>query len=418
MRYRDKLALGVPEAGQCAHYCRRQAGHAPEAGGIIAQSADYDVCPAGFAGGQPKPSVPQPAGQSLNRRPHGRCLAAEEDAWTLPAGGQKPDTAKHDTAPDLVLRVRGNAGGRRWVRRINGAGYHPHCPGKCGGGPWSFRCDAQKSFRPDDGMGAQEGGGLVIGLGAPLPMQPGGIRQGPCRRPHACGIGAERAQTGAGEATIAVGGVFRPVQPRRAERGAQPARRHGQHGPQQAQAVGFGECGHPRQTGRASAAQMPHQQCFSLISGMMAQKQVDDAGLATGLFQSLIAGAARTVRYAGAGCQIRQGKNTGRNPKVLQRRRGRSGFSPGIRAQPMIDDESQELPPLHTDPGPGKDSKGQTISAARDRDAQDRSPAERAKRLKQESEFRSRNGLRKVACGVATRQQPSLLCWAAIGCTR
>lgn len=84
----------------------------------------------------------------------------------------------------------------------------------------------------------------------------------------------------------------------------------------------------------------------------------------------------------------------------------------------MIDDESQELPPLRPDPGPGKDSKGQTISAARDRDAQDGSSAERTKRLKQESEFRSRNGLRKVAGGVATRQQPSLLCWAAIGCTR
>lgn len=106
---------------------------------------------------------------------------------------------------------------------------------------------------------------------------------------------------------------------------------------------------------------MPHEQGFGLIRSMMAQQEMEDARVATGKGQSLIAGAARTVRDARARCEIRQRENTVCDAKTTQCGRRHLGFIAGTRPQSVVDDESPQLPALSSDPGLRQKGQGQAI---------------------------------------------------------
>lgn len=166
MRHCQQATRRITEAGQRAQHRRRQVGHASEAGGVCAQRSDHLMSPARLAGRQPKPAVPQRARHGRDGRRHGGGLAAEQKARSLPSCRQKLRPAEYETPANPPGRVGRNLGTGCRVRWIDRAGYHPQSLRKRGGGPRPIRCNAQKSLWPDDGMGAQKGRTLMVGLGA------------------------------------------------------------------------------------------------------------------------------------------------------------------------------------------------------------------------------------------------------------
>jgi hypothetical protein len=150
----------------------------------------------------------------------------------------------------------------------------------------------------------------------------------------------------------------------------------------------------------------------------MAEEKVNDASLPAGLGQSPIARRAGAVGKGSAGREPRERQNTGGDPETAERGGGRFGLGAGIRPQSVVDDEGLGPPALGLRPMLSEKGERQAIGPAGNRQSQKRAASERTKRPEQRAEFRCRNRRLLVAVAVLCRQQPSLLCWAAMGPSR
>lgn len=144
---------------------------------------------------------------------------------------------------------------------------------------------------------------------------------------------------------------------------------------------------------------------------MMAEQEVEEAGAVAGGRKGGIAGGAGPFGQAGARGEAGEGEDLRRQAEAREPVAGQRRFRGRVRPQAMIDDEGRGRSAAGCRPVPGQQREAEAVGAPGDREAEAGRGAEGRRRREGGREVRGRDRR-----GVL--QQPSFLCWAAMGWTR
>jgi len=115
---------------------------------------------------------------------------------------------------------------------------------------------------------------------------------------------------------------------------------------------------------------------FGLIGGVVAEEEVEDAGLGTGSFKGGMPRCAGACRQSGAGGEIFQAEEAGGETNGGQAPDSQVGFAGGGGAQAVVNHEGSYAPASTGGPIAGEDCEGHAVGAARDGDGKVRASLE------------------------------------------
>ena len=235
-------------------------------------------------------------------------------------------------------------------------------------------------------------------------------------------IGTEGAQARAQRAEIGVGRVVFPADACCGQRGAQPRRRDEQQRAQQADGRRLVEHGHAGQPRWSTGRERPHDHCLRLVGGMMAEQQVQDAGVAAGIEKRGVAGRPRPFGKGRAGGEPGQRQDARIDAPFGQPRRDRRCLLPGLRPQAMVHDQRQQRAAAPAHPGVRQQRQRRAVRPAGNRGGEPRRRLERPQWRHQRSEIRISQWFGHAIFAPAGNRREaksamaSIVAWAASVC--